>query len=61
MGAAPGLVGLLKDADETVRCQAAEALGKVGGEEGATVGALVELLQDASAPVKAAAARAWGD
>ncbi len=57
---APGLIGLLKDADETVRCQAAEALGQVGGEEGATVAALVELLQDASAPVKAAAARALG-
>src|SRR5204863_255339 len=55
-GAAPGLIGLLKDADETVRCQAAEALGQVGGEEVATVAALVELLQDASAPVKASAA-----
>ena len=57
---APGLIGLLKEADETVRCQAAEALGEVGGEDGATVAALVELLQDASAPVKAAAARALG-
>jgi HEAT repeat protein len=57
---APGLIGLLKDADETVRCQAAEALGQVGGDAGATVAALVELLQDASAPVKAAAARALG-
>ena len=31
---APGLIALLKDADETVRCQAAEALGQVGGKKG---------------------------
>ena len=54
------LIRLLKDPDETVRCQAAEALGQVGGAEGATVVALAELLQDASAPVKASAARALG-
>ena len=47
---APGLIGMLKEADETVRCQAAQALGQVGGEAEATVAALVELLNDASAP-----------
>ncbi len=34
---APGLIGLLKEADETVRCQAAHALGQVGGDVEATV------------------------
>jgi HEAT repeat protein len=53
------LIRLLKDVDETVRCEAAEALGAVG-EAGAAVNALVELLQDASPPVKASAARALG-
>ena len=57
---APGLIGLLNEADETIRCQAAQALGEVGGGTGATVAALVELLDDASAPVKATAARALG-
>ena len=57
---APRLIGLLNEADETIRCQAAQALGEVGGEVGATVAALAELLNDASAPVKAAAARALG-
>ena len=61
---APGLIALLKDGDETVRCQAAEALGQVSvsmpaeAVEPRSVAALVELLQDASAPVKAAAAQA---
>jgi len=53
---APKLIDLLSDGDETVRCKAAEALGRVGGEIEATVAALIELLQDASPPVKAAAA-----
>ena len=56
---APGLIGMLKEADETIRCQAAHALGQVGGEVGATVAALVELLNDDSAPVKEAAAGRW--
>ncbi len=57
---APGLIGMLKEADETLRCQAACALGRVGGEAGATLAALVELLNDDSSPVKEAAAGALG-
>jgi HEAT repeat protein len=58
------LIALLKDADETVRCEAAESLGQVKGNEDAArlliVEALIELLQDATPSVKAAAARALG-
>ena len=43
-----------------VRCQAAQALGEIGGDDGATVAALVDLLRDASATVKVSAARALG-
>ena len=50
---------MLHEADETVRCEAARALGQVGGEVEATVAALIELLDDASAPVKESAARRW--
>ena len=58
---APRLIGLLQEADETVRCQAARALGEIGGDDdGATVAALVDLLRDASATVKVSAARALG-
>ena len=30
--AAPGLIALLNDQDETVRCQSAQALGQLAGE-----------------------------
>ena len=49
---------MLADRDESVRCQAAEALGQVGGEEEATVPALIGLLEDAGPAVKTAGARA---
>ncbi|QJX00524.1 HEAT repeat domain-containing protein [Frigoriglobus tundricola] len=52
-GAADALAVLLHDADETVRCRAAEALGLVGGSPDA----LTPGLEDTSAPVRAAAAR----
>ncbi|HVL13185.1 MAG TPA: HEAT repeat domain-containing protein, partial [Gemmata sp.] len=51
--AAGALAPLLKDSDETVRCEAAEALGKIGGP----VELLIPALDDAAAPVRAAAAR----
>jgi HEAT repeat protein len=51
-GAAGPLAELLRDADETVRCRAAEALGLVGGP----AEPLAAALDDASAPVRAAAA-----
>jgi HEAT repeat protein len=54
--AVPDLMFRLGDADETVRCGAAEALGKVGGGEEA-VRALVATLEDPSTVVRAAAAR----
>ena len=47
--AGSGLIASLNDVDETVRWEAAEALGKVGGDTAATVNALVQLLPDASA------------
>jgi HEAT repeat protein len=51
--AADLLADLLHDSDEGVRCQAAEALGQVGGSPEL----LEPLLTDASAAVRAAAAR----
>jgi len=50
---ADAIAELLRDADETVRCRAAEALGEVGGAPEH----LLAALDDASAPVRAAAAR----
>ena len=47
--AAPELRGVLQDTDETVRCQAAQALGRIGAADETTLAALVELLSDASA------------
>ena len=58
---APRLIALLKEADETVRCQAAEALGEVGGQDGGHGRPhWSSCCKDASAPVKASAARALG-
>jgi HEAT repeat protein len=51
--AAEELAALLRDADETVRCHAAEALGQVGGAPEP----LLAALDDTAAPVRAAAAR----
>ncbi len=50
---ADALAGLLRDADETVRCRAAEALGQIGGAPEH----LLTALDDPAAPVRAAAAR----
>ena len=47
------LAELLRDADETVRCHGAEALGQVGGAPEL----LLAALDDPAAPVRAAAAR----
>lgn len=58
VGATPGLIELTNDGDETVRWEAAEALGKVGAATEAALEALIELLEDASPPVKASAAGA---
>ena len=56
---APDLIALLKDANDNVRCEAAESLGKVRGNEAATVHAFDRpLLLDAAPSVKAAAAQA---
>ena len=44
----PKLIALSKEGDETLRCQAAQSLGEIGGEVEVTVAALVDLLQDAS-------------
>jgi HEAT repeat protein len=54
----PALIALLKDADETVRCRAAEALGRIG--DAAAVPALVAELADPGPAVREAAARALG-
>ncbi len=51
---------MLRDENETVRCQAAESLGKVEGSPEKVVAALVGLLQDVSQAVRAAAARTLG-
>ena len=51
--AAGALATLLQDADETVRCNAAEAAGQIGAEPDL----LAAMLQDPSAIVRAAAAR----
>jgi HEAT repeat protein len=68
--ATPNLIALLKDADETVRCDSAESLAKVvvSGQRPAddatthepAVDALIALLNDAAPAVKASAARALG-
>ena len=55
---AADLVGLLKDADETVRCRAAEALGRIA--DPSTTPALAAELDGATPRVREAAARALG-
>ncbi len=52
---AGSLETLLHDADETVRCRAAESFGRIGGSPGL----LEPLLDDPSALVRAAAARGF--
>ncbi len=42
-----------------MRCQAAQALGEVGGRRRGHGGRTGELLDDASATVKVSAARRW--
>jgi HEAT repeat protein len=58
--AAPDLLRLLSDADETVRCQAAAALSLVKGPLDLTLPALSGLLTDPSAKVRGAGATALG-
>jgi HEAT repeat protein len=55
---AADLVGRLKDADETVRCRAAEALGRIA--DAASVPALAAELEGPGPAVREAAARALG-
>jgi HEAT repeat protein len=54
------LLGLLGDQDETVRCEAALTLGKIGASDQSTQAALVDLLKDGSAAIRAAAAQSLG-
>lgn len=58
--AAPDLIAILNDTDETVRCHAAAALGALGSATPGTVEALVGMLADGSAEVRAGAAQALG-
>ncbi len=55
--AAPKLIALSREGDESLRCQAAQSVGSIGGEIEATRAALIDLLQDPSSSVKATAAR----
>ena len=53
------LISLSREGDESLRCQAAQSVGAIGGEIEATLAALIDLLQDPSSSVKATAAHHW--
>jgi HEAT repeat protein len=57
----PALTALLKDPDEDVRKEAADALGECGKEARDAVKALAELLKDTDKEVRCAAAEALGN
>ena len=56
----PSLIGLLRHADQDIRCIAARMLGCLGQNATAAVPALIDVLQDSAVLVRAMAAWALG-